>query len=71
MVTTVRKTQEEEVVEMLKREGFRELSKSEIQREPYKTIYKLPECFKKNKQKKQQGTTANSSAKSPIPQLNN
>jgi hypothetical protein len=46
MVTTVRKTQEEEVVEMLKREGFRELSKNEIQKEPYKTIYKLPECFK-------------------------
>lgn len=51
MVTTVRKTQEEEVVEMLKREGFRELSKNEIQKEPYKTIYKLPDCFKKDKQK--------------------
>jgi hypothetical protein len=34
---------------MLKREGFRELSKSEIQHEPYKTIYKLPECFRKDK----------------------
>ena len=51
MATTVKKTQEEVVVEMLKREGFRELSKSEIKSEPYKTIHKLPECFKKDKQK--------------------
>jgi hypothetical protein len=47
MATTVRKTQEEVVVEMLKREGFRELSKSEIKNEPYKTIHILPECLKK------------------------
>ena len=49
MVTKIRKTQEEEVIEMLKREGFRELSKSEIQREPYKSIHKTPECFKNDK----------------------
>ena len=45
MVAKIRKTQEEEVIEMLKREGFRELSKSEIQKEPYKSIHKTPECF--------------------------
>ena len=39
------KTQEEEVLEMLTREGFRELRKKEVQKEPYKSIYKLPECF--------------------------
>jgi len=33
---------------MLKREGFRELSKKEIQKEPYKSIYRLPECFDEN-----------------------
>ena len=52
MVAKVRKTQEEEAIEMLKREGFRELSKNEIKQEPYKTIYKLPECFKKNELKR-------------------
>ena len=45
MAKKVRKSQEEEVIEMLKREGFRELSKSEIQKEPYKSIYKMPKCF--------------------------
>jgi hypothetical protein len=49
MAKKIRKSQEEEVIEMLKREGFRELSKSEIQKEPYKTIYKLPECFEAGK----------------------
>ena len=51
MVTKIRKTQEEEVIEMLKREGFRELSKSEIQKEPYKSIHKTSECFHKDKKK--------------------
>ena len=45
MDTKIRKTQEEEVIELLKREGFRELSEDEIKMEPYKSIYKLPECF--------------------------
>jgi len=49
MVKKIRKSQEEEVVEMLKREGFRELSKSEVQKEPYKSIYKMPECFEAGK----------------------
>ena len=47
MVEKIRKSQEEKVVEMLKREGFRELSEKELQKEPYKSIYRMPECFKK------------------------
>jgi hypothetical protein len=49
MAKKIRKSQEEKVIEMLKREGFRELSKGEIQKEPYKSICKMPECFKKDK----------------------
>jgi len=48
MAKKTRKSQEEKVIEMLKREGFRELSKSEIRKEPYKSISKMPECFKKD-----------------------
>jgi hypothetical protein len=44
----IRKTQEEEVIEMLEREGFRELSEKQVQKEPYKSIYAIPECFKDN-----------------------
>ena len=46
MAEKVRKTQEEQVIEMLKREGFRELKEQEIQREPYKSIYAMPQCFR-------------------------
>ena len=49
LIKWLRKSQEEKVIEMLKREGFRELSKGEIQKEPYKSICKMPECFKKDK----------------------
>ena len=45
MVEKIRKSQEDKVIEMLKREGFRELSKKELQKEPYKSIYRMPECF--------------------------
>jgi len=48
MVEKIRKSEEEKVIEMLKREGFRELNKKEIQKEPYKSICKLPECFDEN-----------------------
>jgi hypothetical protein len=48
MAEKIRKTQEEQVIEMLKREGFRELKEKEIQREPYKSIYTTPECFKED-----------------------
>jgi hypothetical protein len=49
MVTKVRKTQEEEVVAVLKKEGFKEIPESEIEKEPYKTIYTLPECITESK----------------------
>ena len=42
----IRNTQEEEVIEILEREGFRELSDKEVQKEPYKSIYAMPACFK-------------------------
>lgn len=45
MVEKIRESQEEKVIEMLKREGFRELSEKELQKEPYKSIYRMPECF--------------------------
>jgi len=48
MAERIRKTQEEQVIEMLKREGFRELKEQEIQREPYKSIYATPECFRED-----------------------
>ncbi len=44
----IRKTQEEQVIEMLKKEGFQELKKKEIEREPYKSIYTMPECFRED-----------------------
>ena len=44
-IKKVRKTEEEEVVNILKRRGFVEIPMSEIEKEPYKTIYELPECF--------------------------
>jgi len=47
MVEKIRKSQEEKVIEMVKREGFRELSEKELQKEPYRSIYRMPECFKK------------------------
>lgn len=48
MIKKTKLTQEEEVIRMLKREGFRELTKEEIKRKPYKSIYKRPVCFKKS-----------------------
>jgi hypothetical protein len=46
MAKKIRLTQEEEVIKMLKKEGFKELTEKEIKREPYKSIYKRPVCFK-------------------------
>jgi hypothetical protein len=31
--------------ETLRKEGFEELSEEQIKKEPYKSIYKLPDCF--------------------------
>jgi len=50
MAEKVKKTQEEQIIEMLKREGFRELKDKQIQREPYKSIYAMPECFREDDQ---------------------
>jgi hypothetical protein len=49
MAKKIRKSQEDEVIAMLKREGFRELSQSDIEKEPYKSIYSMPICFEKEK----------------------
>ena len=49
MVKKIRKTQEEEITEVLKREGFKELDQKEIKKQPYKKIYSLPECIKEKK----------------------
>ena len=46
----IRKSQEEEVILMLKKEGFKEMSEAEIAKEPYKSIYALPDCFKQGKE---------------------
>ena len=50
MTKKIRKSQEEEVILMLKKEGFKELSEAEIAKEPYKSIYALPDCFKRGKE---------------------
>ena len=50
MAKKIRKSQEEEDVLMLKKEGFKELSESEIAKEPYKSISALPDCFKQGKE---------------------
>ena len=45
MAEKIRKSQEEKVIKMLKREGFRELTEKDLEKEPYKSIYRMPECF--------------------------
>ena len=44
MVRKKRKTQEEEILEVLEREGFTEVPENELKREPYKSISSWPEC---------------------------
>jgi hypothetical protein len=48
MAKKIRKSQEEEIIQILKREGFRELNEKDLQKEPYKSIYALPDCFSKD-----------------------
>jgi hypothetical protein len=38
-------TEEEEVIRILKREGFTEIPPEKIKEEPYRTIWSLPSCF--------------------------
>ena len=45
MAKKVRVTQEEEVIRLLRKEGFRKLTREEMAREPYKSLAKTPECF--------------------------
>jgi len=52
MAKKVRKTQEEEIIEVLKKEGFRELDQKEVKKQPYRTIYSLPECMKEKRKMK-------------------
>ena len=47
MVKKIRKTQEEEILQVLAREGFQELTEKDLKKEPYKSIYALPDCFSK------------------------
>jgi len=49
MAKKIRLSQEEEIVRILKKEGFKRVPKKELEREPYKTIYQLPDCFKSKK----------------------
>jgi hypothetical protein len=49
MAKKIRLTQEEEIISVLKKEGFKELTKKEIRKEPYKSISKEPLCFKKHR----------------------
>ena len=44
-------TEEEEVIKMLKREGFTEIPAEKIKEEPYRTIYALPSCFEESGKK--------------------
>ena len=50
MANKIRNSQEEEVISMLKKEGFKEMSEAEIANEPHKSIYALPDCFKQGKE---------------------
>lgn len=45
MAKKMRLTQEEEVIRLLHREGFKEISKEELLQEPYKSFIKMPDCF--------------------------
>jgi hypothetical protein len=43
----MRKTQEEEIIAVLKREGFQEVSEEEINQSPHKYFFEFPDCIKK------------------------
>ncbi|MBI4684767.1 MAG: hypothetical protein HY755_06170 [Nitrospirae bacterium] len=47
MAKKVRLTQEEEIIRILRKEGFRKVSEKDLRKEPYKSLAKLPSCFKK------------------------
>ena len=41
----IKQTQEEEVVRLLTKQGFREVTAEELRTEPYLSLAKRPECF--------------------------
>ncbi len=49
MAKKIRLTQEEEIEKFLHKEGFKPIPAEAIKKEPYKSIYKKPECFKSKK----------------------
>jgi hypothetical protein len=49
MANKIRLSQEEEIVRILKKEDFKRVPKKELEHEPYKTIYQMPDCFKSKK----------------------
>ena len=55
MAEKVRSTQEEEIILVLKREGFKEISEEEVKEEPYRSIYALPNCFEESEKKRVSG----------------
>lgn len=48
MAKKIRPTEEDEIIKILKKEGFKEVSNKALCKEPYKSIAKLPSCFKKH-----------------------
>jgi hypothetical protein len=52
MAKKIRKSQEEEIIQVLKKEGFKELNEKDLQKEPYKSIYSLPDCFSEENNQK-------------------
>jgi len=47
----IRKTQEEEIIAILKKEGFREVSEHEITASPSRYFFEFPECIKEDSKK--------------------
>ncbi len=52
MAKPKRLTEEEEILIVLKREGFTEIPAEKIKEEPYRSLYTLPDCFKEMNKKK-------------------
>jgi len=51
MVEKIRKTQEEEILEILEREGFEEVPEADLKKEPYKSYFSWPECVTQEEDK--------------------
>ena len=47
MAKKMRLTQEEEIIRLLNREGFKEIPSEELLKEPYKSFVKMPDCFER------------------------